>query len=248
MDNPEMGEIINAFMIRGKEILSDATPIAYEQGVELAKDLLTDDLISQDFPENADFLAFYFFEYKGANTDSWLRDVWIPKAKTSLLLWETLERIETRYHREGLRLPPPLAEWRADVNEEKQMKPPGKRGPRVINSHRNICINVIIDILVPLGMRPTRNDVTEKRESACDAIKEALEARKEFISFDGIKSIYKNGPDLKNTLPLLYHVIKSICLVRLTSEEDDSLADSILYSNKLFLAVDQHGLGPSSLR
>lgn len=125
-------------------------------------------------PEN---IAWEFFTARWIRKDPdlVLRNYFIPKAKYNPDYWEALEQIEVSYHRKGQPLPQGLAEWRVDVIEKKLKKPRRKRGRPRKNSSRDMQIVHCISVLEFLGMKPMRNDATERKESACDVVAEVLE-------------------------------------------------------------------------
>lgn len=108
----------------------------------------------------------------------------IAYAESDPVYFDALEIIYARLRDSGEDVPPELKEWRLDTLEDRRTRPKGQPGAPS-RFGRDLLIWETISVLKRLGMSPTRNDATDKQESACDAVAEITG-----LDFSTVKKIW----------------------------------------------------------
>ena len=108
--------------------------------------------------------------------------------------WEALCLITARLLRENDPLDDDLRLWLADVMDGKRKPPKRKPGKRpYANVGRDIHIRTAITILEGLGLQPTRNVESTRRESACDVVAAVLAEHGHSLSYQAIATIWTDA-------------------------------------------------------
>lgn len=108
--------------------------------------------------------------------------------------WEALCLITARLLRENDPLDDDLRLWVVDVMDGKRKRPKRKPGKRpYANVGRDIHIRTAITVLEGLGLQPTRNVESARRESACDVVAAVLTEYGHSLSYQAIATIWTDA-------------------------------------------------------
>ena len=129
----------------------------------------------------------------------------IEESRRSPLAFRALRQALGHLREAGEAIPRELSEWACDVADGTRSSP--KTGPGrspYTNQVRDAEIIATGQALVDCGLTATRNEASESA-SACDAVREALEAHGEALSYDAIAKIWgrrDRAPRLQTAAPV----------------------------------------------
>ena len=119
----------------------------------------------------------------------------IKRAASNANDWDALERTAEILLRTGQPLGDALGDWTADLVSKRTRRLDGRKVAKSnANALRDRVVIEAINVLVRCGMTATRNDASDRADSACDAVAMAFADRggDRRFQYDAVRTVWRN--------------------------------------------------------